>query len=90
MVVVADELEHRKRRRQALAVRPRTCFFSLAPTVTWVRCLMMRSSATSPLTTPMRSTLGPDVGGYRRITAVTDQALDVPAAAGVRVIEIPL
>ena len=34
--------------------------FSLAPTVTLVRCLMMRSSMTRPpWTSPMRSTLGP-------------------------------
>ena len=45
-------------------------FFSLAPTVTCVRCLMMRSSITRPAwISPMRSTLGP-LAATARIIAV--------------------
>src|SRR5581483_7816744 len=45
--------------------------FSLWPTVTVVRCLMMRSSTTRPAcTTPIRRTFGPACCATARITAV--------------------
>src|SRR5262249_55415103 len=57
--------------------------FSLAPTVTVVRALMMRSSITRPdWTRPMRRTFGPTACAIARITAVICPGRPPGAAPG--------